>query len=186
LKVAIVHDWLTGMRGGERCLEVLCELFPKADIYTLVHLKGTVSPIIERHPIFTSIIQRLPFSSTKYRYYLPFFPLAIELFDLRGYDLIISSSHCVAKGIIRPPGTLHICYIHTPMRYAWDLFDVYFNTNGESLKLKMLRKIMGHLRKWDVKSCARVNYFIANSHHVADRVKKHYGEIASVIYPPVN
>ncbi len=116
MRVAIVHDWLTGMRGGERCLEVFCELFPDADLYTLLHLKGTVSSTIERHRIRTSFIQSLPLAQRFYRYYLPLFPAAIERFRLGSYDLILSSSHCVAKGIRSQLGAKHLCYIHAPMR----------------------------------------------------------------------
>ncbi len=125
LKVAIVHDWLTGMRGGEKCLEAFCELFPEAEIYTLLHVRGAVCPTIEKHSIRTSFVQWLPFSSSRYRYYLPLFPSAIETFDLRGYDLVISSSHCVAKGVCIPDEVYHFAYIYTPMRYIWDQYDAY-------------------------------------------------------------
>ena len=126
MKIAIVHDWLTGMRGGEKCLEVLCKLYPYADLFTLLHIPGSVSQSIESHSINTSFIQNLPFVKSKYRYYLPLMPLAMESFDLRKYDLILSSSHCVAKSVKSGPGSLHICYCHTPMRYIWDQFDQYF------------------------------------------------------------
>jgi hypothetical protein len=125
-RVALVHDWLTGMRGGERCLEVFCELFPTADLYTLLHVRGSVSPAIEGRRIITSFIQRLPGAAHRYRSYLPLFPAAIRAFDLRGYDLVLSSSHAVAKGVRVPPGALHVCYCFTPMRYVWDLYDDYF------------------------------------------------------------
>ena len=126
MKVALVHDWLTGMRGGEKVLEVLCELYPDADIFTLFHWRGSVSPTIERHRIHTSFVQHLPLARTHYRRYLPLFPLAIEQFDLDGYDLVISSSHCAAKAVVAPGRARHICYCHSPMRYAWDQFDAYF------------------------------------------------------------
>ena len=126
LKVALVHDWLTGMRGGERCLEVFSELFPSADLFTLLHVKGTVSATIERHRIRTSFVQRLPLASSRYRYYLPLFPAAIEQFRLRDYDLVLSSSHCVAKGIHVAEPSMHVSYLHAPMRYVWDQFDNYF------------------------------------------------------------
>ena len=127
MKVAIVHDWLVSMRGGERCFEVLCEIFPEADVFTLVHRKGYVSPVIEKHTIHTSFVQRLPFSASQYQYYLPIFPSAIEHFNLTGYDLVVSSSHCVAKGIRVPKDTYHLSYVYTPMRYIWDQFDIYFS-----------------------------------------------------------
>ena len=124
-KVALIHDWLTGMRGGERCLEALCDLFPGADIFTLLHVKGSVSKTIEERRIRTSAIQTLPFAASRYRYYLPLFPWAIERFALDGYDLVLSSSHCVAKGVKPPPHALHIAYLYTPMRYIWDMQDAY-------------------------------------------------------------
>ena len=126
MNVALVHDWLTGMRGGEKCLEVFCELFPDAPIYTLFHVKGSVSQAIERHRIMTSVLNSVPFSRNSYRYFLPLFPYAIRSFDLHGYDLILSSSHCVAKGVRVSPGTCHISYLHTPMRYVWDQYENYF------------------------------------------------------------
>ena len=125
-KVALVHDWLIGMRGGEKCLEVLCELFPEADLFTLIHDKGKLSRTIESMRIRTSFIQNMPFGLKKYRHYLPLFPLAIEQFDFSGYDLIISSSHCVAKGVKHDDSVYHISYIYTPMRYVWDQFETYF------------------------------------------------------------
>src|SRR5262245_41766559 len=125
-RIALVHDWLTGMRGGEKCLEILCELFPTATLFTLLHTPGSVSATIEGLPIRTSFVQRLPLAASKYRHYLPLFPRAAERFDLRDFDLVLSSSHCVAKGVVPRPGALHICYCHTPMRYVWDLFEEYF------------------------------------------------------------
>ena len=118
IKVALVHDWLNGMRGGEKCLEVLCELFPDADLYTLIHEKGKLSKVIETMKIRTSFIQHMPFGLKKYRHYLPLFPLAIEQFKLNGYDLIVSSSHCVAKGVKHDDSVYHISYVHSPMRYV--------------------------------------------------------------------
>src|SRR4249920_2939983 len=122
MRVALVHDWLTGMRGGERCLEVFCELFPHADLFTLLHVPGSVSPTIEGRRIVTSFIQGLPAAATRYRQYLPLMPAAVGRFDVRGYDLVLSSSHCVAKGARPAPGSLHVCYCFTPMRYVWDRY----------------------------------------------------------------
>jgi glycosyltransferase involved in cell wall biosynthesis len=185
MKVAIVHDWLTGMRGGEKVLEVLCELYPEAHLYTLIHNKGSVSETIEGMDIRTSFIQRLPFTKKHYRYLLPLFPSAIESFDLNGYDLVISSSHCVAKGVLTPPECLHISYIHTPMRYIWDLYNDYFTSLGW-LRGTLMALVAHYLRVWDVASSKRPDHFVANSKHVASRVEKYYGKDATVIYPPVN
>jgi len=182
MKVAIIHDWLTGMRGGERCLEVFCELFPQAHLYTLVYIPGSVSPPIEQMPIRTSFIQNLPFSRRGYRKYLPLFPMAVERFNLKGYDLILSCSHCVAKGIIPPPDALHISYVLTPMRYAWDMYGEYFREN----KNRMVPLFMHYLRMWDVTSSQRVDHFICVSKHVENRIKKFYRREAEVIQPPVD
>ena len=180
--MAIIHDWLTGMRGGERCLEILCELFPQAHLYTLVYISGSVSPLIEQMPIKTSFIQKLPFSKRGYRKYLPLFPMAVEGFNLKGYDLILSCSHCVAKGIIPPPDALHISYMLTPMRYAWDMYGEYF----EQKSSKMIPLFIHYLRMWDVTSSQRVDHFLCISNHVKNRIKKFYRREAEVIYPPVD
>ncbi|MDE2058515.1 MAG: glycosyltransferase [candidate division NC10 bacterium] len=174
------------MRGGERCLEAFCDLFPGADIFTLLHMKGSVSKTIEERRIRTSIIQALPFAASRYRYYLPLFPWAIEQLKLDGYDLILSSSHCVAKGVKPPPQALHIAYLYTPMRYIWDMQDTYVASGrmGPVSRL-MLRIIAGRLRQWDMAVNTRVDHFIAISHYVADRIRRHYGREAEVIYPPV-
>lgn len=186
LRVALIHDWLTGMRGGEKVLEAFCELFPEADIYTLLHNPGSVSPTIERHRIRTSFIDRLPGKATRYPYYLPLFPTAIELFDLKGYDLILSTSHCVAKGVRTPPDARHICYIHTPMRYVWDMYEDYFGPGRAGrLKRVLIPPFATYLRMWDVASANRVDHFIANSAHVARRVARYYRRSATVIHPPV-
>jgi glycosyltransferase involved in cell wall biosynthesis len=187
MKVALVHDWLTGMRGGERVLEVLCELFPDADIYTLLHVDGSVSPTIERHRIHSTFIRRLPQAKTKYRFYLILFPFAAERIDLSGYDLILSSSHCVAKNVRVPEGACHISYVHTPMRYVWDQFDAYFGPGRANLPVRVaMRAVRPWLQKRDVETSRRVNHFIANSRHVARRIERHYGREAEVIYPPVD
>lgn len=185
MKVALIHDWLTGMRGGEKVLEILCEIFPQADLFTLLHVPGTVSRIIENRPIKTSFVQRLPLARKHYRSYLPLFPTAIEGFDFAGYDLIVSSSHCVAKGVIPPPGVPHICYIHTPMRYVWDMYNEYFG-DCKGLKGMAIRCFSHYLRMWDASSASRVDSFIANSEHTAKRVEKYYRRKADVIHPPVD
>ncbi len=184
MKIAFVHDWLTGMRGGERCLEAMCELFPGSDIYTLLHIPGSVSGTIERHRIITSPLQHLPFVRSRYRYYLPLMPGAIESFCLRGYDLVISSSHCVAKGVRICGDTPHLCYCYTPMRYIWDMHAQYFRGGDpSSLAMGLLR---GYLKRWDRSSAERVNGFIAISETVQKRIKRCYNKDSDVIYPPVD
>ena len=185
-KVALIHDWLTGMRGGERCLEVFCELFPEADLFTLLHVPGSVSPLIERRRIVTSFVQRLPAVATHYRYYLPLFPSAVESFDLRGYDLVLSSSHCVAKGARPAPGARHVSYCFTPMRYVWDLYDEYFGRGAGRLTRLVMPPLAARLRRWDRESSARVQRFAAISRHVAARIERYYGRSAEVIHPPVD
>jgi len=187
MKVAIIHDWLNGMRGGEKILEVLCELFPDATIYTLLFEKEKLSEKINRMNIRTSFIQKLPFVFKKYRYYFPLFPKAVESFDLNGYDLIISSSHCVAKGALKPNGALHLCYCHTPMRYAYDKYNDYFPDNSKNpIKHFFISKIIDRIRKWDIKTANCVDYYVANSQNIADKIKKYYGVNTDVIYPPVD
>ena len=184
MRVALVHDWLTGMRGGEKVLAELCAIFPGAPIYTLFHFPGSVSPAIESHPIHTSFLQRAPGLRRHYRRYLPLFPAAIEDFDLAGFELVISSSHCVAKGIIPPPDGLHVCYCHTPMRYAWDQEHAYFpRRRGLAARLRAIT--LTALRAWDAASAARVDLFIANSSFVARRIHAFYGRDADVVHPPV-
>jgi glycosyltransferase involved in cell wall biosynthesis len=187
MKIALIHDWLTGMRGGENCLEVFCELFPEADIYTLLHIRGSVSDTIERHRIITSFIQKVPFARKRYRYYLPLMPHAISRFDLHNYDLIISSSHCVAKGVIVQKPTMHVCYCHTPMRYVWELSDDYFGHYQTNVVTKApLSALVKYLQNWDVHSSQSVDYFLANSQTVKNRIQKYYNRDADVIYPPVD
>jgi glycosyltransferase involved in cell wall biosynthesis len=178
-----VHDWLTGMRGGERCLEVFCELFPAAPLFTLLHVPGTVSPLIERRQIVTSFVQHLPAAATRYRHYLPLFPAAVRGLDLSGYDLVLSLSHCVAKAVRVAPGALHLCYCFTPMRYAWDLEDDYTRGAGWLTRLA-LPPLAAALRRWD-RHTRGVDRFIAISHHIADRIRRAYGRPAEVVHPPV-
>jgi len=185
LRVALVHDWLTGMRGGEKVLEAIASLFPEAPIYTLFHFPGSVSQALESHPVRTSFLQRAPGLRQRYRSYLPLFPVAIEELDLTGYDLVISSSHCVAKGVIPSPDAFHLCYCHTPMRYAWDQEHAYFpRRDGAVARLRSLA--LTALRSWDVASAARVNQFVANSSFVARRIRSYYGRDAEVLHPPVD
>ncbi|HEY4255023.1 MAG TPA: glycosyltransferase [Chlamydiales bacterium] len=189
MKTAIVHDWLTSaVGGGEDSLKEIHTLFP-SPIYTLVEnkkeLKGSY---FEDKEIHTSFIQRLPSAATKYRRYLPFFPMAIEGFDLSAFDCVLSSSHCAAKGIISHPDQLHICYCYTPVRYAWDLTHQYLAESGlnKGLKGALTRWLLHRFRQWDAVASHRVDEFIAISHFVARRIQKFYGRKATVIYPPVN
>jgi glycosyltransferase involved in cell wall biosynthesis len=187
MKIAIVHDWLTGMRGGEKCLEVFCDLYPSADIFTLLHIPGSVSATIESHQIHTSFLQKLPLIESKYRYYLPLMPFAIESFNLNEYDLILSSSHCVAKSVKPSSGSIHICYCHTPMRYIWDQFDQYFCRSKSGLiPWLMMSLLRPWFQRWDSKTSSRVHEYIANSYHVQKRIKKYYNKDATVIHPPVD
>jgi glycosyltransferase involved in cell wall biosynthesis len=186
VKVALVHDWLTGMRGGERCLEVFCELFPDADLFTLLHVPGSVAPVIERRRVVTSFIQRLPAAAERYRSYLPLFPAAIRRFDLRGYEVILSSSHAVAKSVPVPSGALHVCYCFTPMRYVWDLYEDYFGRDAGPLTRLAMPPLAAWLRRWDRRTAAGVRHFVAISRFVADRIRRAYGRDADVIYPPVD
>ncbi len=187
-RVALVHDWLTGMRGGEKVLESICELWPDADLFTLLYLPGKLSGAIERRRIVTSFIQKLPRAATAYRNYLPLFPYAIERFDFRDYDLVISTSHCVAKGVITGPDTCHVSYLHTPMRYVWDQYEQYFG--AARVKSRVKRAVIAffahRLRTWDAASAARVDAYACNSRHVARRIRKFYGREATVIHPPVD
>jgi glycosyltransferase involved in cell wall biosynthesis len=183
MKVAIVHDWLTGMRGGEVVLEGLLDIFPNADLFTLIHIKGRCSTKIENRKIYTSFIQKFPFKEKIYRYYLPFFPTAIEEFDFWDYDLVFSSSHCVAKGVIVPPGIPHFSYIHSPMRYVWDMYRTYFPGNSIMQKT-IIPFFANYLRIWDASSSFRVDEYIANSKFVANRIQRYYGRTATVIHPP--
>ena len=187
LRVALVHDWLTGMRGGEKCLEVLCEMFPHADLYTLVHRRGSVSKTIEARRVHESWIARLPWGRSHYRWYVPFYPMAVESFDLTGYDLVVSTSHCAAKGALTRADTLHVCYCFTPVRYFWDLYPQYFGAGrGSPLGRAVAPWVAHHFRIWDRVSADRVDLFIADSRHVRDRIAKHYRRPALVVYPPVD
>lgn len=185
MRVALVHDWLTGMRGGEKVLESLCELFPQASIFTLIHNKGSVSPLLESMPIETSFLQHLPFVKEKYRNYLPLFPWAIERFDLKGFDLIISSSHCVAKGVRKPKGAFHVCYCHTPMRYVWLFFEEYFGS-FPFYKRWVIKALSIYLKHWDIATLDRVDEFVANSHTIQRRIREIYRRESVVIHPPVD
>ena len=181
-RVAVVHDWLTGMRGGEQVLEAILELVPQAELFTLFHFGGTVSPAIEERTIHTSLLQPLARSVPDYRVLLPMFPAAIRRWDLSRFDLVLSSSHAVAKGV-RTGGKPHLCYCHTPMRYVWDRFDDYFPSG---LKRVAMRPLAAWLRRWDVRSSRTVTSFVANSTFVRDRILQAYGRSSTVIHPFVD
>ena len=183
-KVALVHDWLTGMRGGEKVLERIARLFPDAPIFTLFHFQGSISPELESHPITASFLQDYPGVRRNYRRWLPAFPAAIEDFDFTPFDLIISTSHCVAKGARPGPEAFHLCYCHTPMRYAWDQEHAYFpQRTGLVARLRSL--VLSRLRDWDVTTAGRVNLFVANSTFVAQRIARYYDRQSEIIHPPV-
>lgn len=182
-RVALVHDWLTGLRGGEKVLEAICEMFPSAEIFTLFHEPGSVGTRIESHRIHASFLNRVPLARRHYRRLLPLFPLAIESFDLGGFDLVISTSHCVAKGVIPPPDAPHLCYCLTPVRYAWDKADEYLRS---PLAAALASPFLHYLRLWDVASSARVDRFVAISQWVKARVAKYYRRDAEVVHPGVD
>jgi len=187
LKVAIVHDWLVVNGGAEKVLKAILELYPDADIFSIVDFlsDNDRNAILDGKIAKTTFIQKLPFAKRAFRNYLPLFPKAIENFDLSGYDLIISSSWAVAKGVKRAKNQLHICYCHTPIRYAWDLYDEY-TTNLKQPKKYLVQKTLKYIRDWDIKTLDRVDFFIANSNFVKKRIKRIYKKDATVIYPPVN
>ena len=187
MKLALVHDWLTGMRGGEKALEVLCERFPDAELFTLVHVRGSVSPAIERLRPHTSFVQRLPAVKRLYRMYLPLFPMAIEQFSFDRFDRIVSLSHCCAKSIVHPGCAPHLCYCLTPMRYAWDQFDSYFGpARVGRLGSALMRPVMARLARWDRDTAGRADRYVAISHYVAGRIRRYYNREATVVYPPVD
>ncbi|MFN7975805.1 MAG: glycosyltransferase [Acidobacteriota bacterium] len=187
MKVALVHDWLTGMRGGEKVLEVLCGLYPDAPVFTLLHVKGSVSRAIESHRIVTSFLQHLPLVGRRYRHYLPLFPAAISSLDLAGFDLVISSSHAVAKSAPAPAGALHVCYCFTPMRYVWDRHDDYFGPGRATLPTRLAaRLVVPPLREWDRRTATRAHAYVAISRTIRDRIYRAYGLDSEVIEPPVD
>jgi glycosyltransferase involved in cell wall biosynthesis len=172
------------MRGGEKCLEAACEVFPDADVFTLIHRKGAVSRAIERHRITTSFLQHIPGIHRSYRYFLPLFPMAVERFDLSGYDAVLSLSHAAAKGAIPAPEAMHACYCFSPMRYVWDLYGDYFGRRGGAAEW-VISAFASYLRLWDVVTSTRVERFAAISHHVQRRIHRYYRRESTVIYPPV-
>ncbi len=187
MKIAIVHDWLVTNAGAEKVLKSLIEIYPTADLFTLVDFldKKQREEIIKNKSVKTSFLQNLPFSRNHFRNYLPFFPIAIESFDLKEYDLIISSSWAVAKGVKTHKNQLHICYCYTPIRYAWDLYEEYTSSLKQPKKF-IVQQTLKYIRRWDIKTLDRVDYFIADSKFVAKRINNTYKKDCKVIYPPVN
>ena len=189
MRIAIVHDWLVVYAGAERVLEQMLACYPDADLFSLVDfLPAGQRDFIRNKPVTTSFIQGLPWARKKYRAYLPLMPLAVEQFDLSAYDLVLSSSHAVAKGILTGPDQLHISYVHSPIRYAWDLQHQYLRESGldHGVKGWMARLILHYVRLWDTRTANGVDHFIANSEFVARRIRKVYGRDSTVIYPPVD
>jgi glycosyltransferase involved in cell wall biosynthesis len=183
--IVLVHDWLTGMRGGEKCLEVLCQGWPDAPLFTLLHQPGAVAAVIEDRPIHASIFRFLPKVERYYRYLLPLMPLAAR-WPLPQCDLVISLSHCVAKAACPPPGVPHLCYCFTPMRYAWHMRQSYFGRQAGSLKARLVDHMLARLRHWDRATASRVTHFAAISRTVQSRIAECYDRDSRVIYPPVD
>ncbi len=185
MRVALIHYWLTKMRGGERVLEAFARMFPDADIYTHVYDRSQTSDLLAQHQVQTTFISKFPFAKTQYQKLLPFMPRALEELDLSQYDLVISSESGPAKGVIPNPNAFHLCYCHSPMRYIWDLYPQYHSSAGRLSKLAF-PGIAHRLRTWDVTSAARVDQFVANSNFVARRIEKYYRRPSEVIHPPIN
>jgi len=190
MKKALVHDWLSVYAGAEKCVESFTNIWDDFEVYSLIDFLSDEDReiILKGKEVNTSSVQKLPFAKKKYRNYLPFFPRAIEEFDLSEYDVILSSSHAVAKGVLTHSNQLHISYIHTPIRYAWDLYHQYLRESGldKGLKGKLAKYFLHKIRIWDMSTINRVDYYIANSHYIARRIKKVYGKESTVIYPPVD
>jgi len=187
LRVGIVHYWLVRLRGGERVLEVLADMFPQADIFSLVLDPKALPAPLRSRKFTTSFLQKIPGIRRHYRKFLPLFPLALEQFNLDKYDLVISSESGPAKGVLTRPHTCHICYCHTPMRYVWDMYHQYRSTApGGALGRAFYSIAASYVRQWDHAASARVDYFVASSHNAAFRIAKYYHRSAQVIYPPVN
>ncbi|MFZ4576851.1 MAG: glycosyltransferase [Myxococcota bacterium] len=187
LRVALVHDWLVTLRGGERVLDALCELFPDATLHTLVRVPGVATPRIEAMKHVTSFADRVPFAHKRHRWLLPLYPTAVGQLDLSEFDLVVSSSHCCAKGVIVAPGAVHVCYCHTPVRYAWDRTADYVRGSHPALRLAtpLLMVAARWLRHWDKETVPRVHAFVANSQNTANKIKQFYEREATVVAPPV-
>lgn len=189
MKVAIIQEWLVTVGGSDKVVKAIFDVFPDAEIYTLVAKKEVCDELgIPWERVHTSFIQKMPFAKSKHRAYLPLFPFAIEQFDLRGYDVIISSSHCVAKGILKKENQLHICYCHSPIRYVWDMYNEYLEESGlqKGVKSWLVRYMLHRIRKWDLLSSFRVDYFISNSDYVGKRIRETYRRGSTTIHPNID
>lgn len=185
VRIAIVHHWLVMRRGGERVFEALAELFPNADLFTLVFDRRKMQALLPKREIRTSFLQYLPNAARWYPYYLPLYPAATERLDLSGYQLVITSDAATLKGIRTDPGAVHICYCYTPMRYVWSGYDTYYHSTGRLTRL-LYPAIASWLRRWDYRAAQRVTYFVAVSHNVAERIRRYYHRESTVIHPPVD
>ncbi|OFZ72175.1 MAG: hypothetical protein A3K03_05220 [Bdellovibrionales bacterium RIFOXYD1_FULL_44_7] len=186
VRVALVHDWLTGMRGGEYVLEAIAELFPRSDLFTLLYIPGSISPVLTTLNRHVSWLQKVPKIEKRYRNFLPLMPWTIGKFDLSGFDLVISSSHCVAKGISKPKGSVHVSYIHAPMRYMWDRYDDYFGPGRASSLVRLAAKsVRKYLQKWDrgTSTEERIDALVANSSFISGQIKRIYNRESSIIHP---
>ena len=185
MRVAIVHHWLISRAGGERVFDAIASIFPTADIFTLFLDKQNLPPSLHKRKITTSFLDRIPIAQKAHRHFLPFYPLAVEMLDLSGYDLVITSDSGPMKGVLTDPHSTHICYCHSPMRYLWDGYSAYFRSMSP-----LAQTIFGiashYVRNWDYSAAQRVDHFIANSHYVAGRIRKYYRRESTIIYPPVN
>jgi len=186
MKIAIVHDFLSQYGGAEKVVEVFNEIFPDAPIFTTIYLQNRLPPIFKEMNIKTSFMQKFPFLDKHFKKYLVFYPKAIESFDLRNYDLILSSSSSFAKGAIKNKNACHICYCYTPMRYVWDYNHYVEKENFSRTVLRMLPYVINRIKKWDINTINRVDHYIAISNHIKDRIKNCYNRDSIVIYPPVN
>jgi glycosyltransferase involved in cell wall biosynthesis len=185
MKIAIIHYWLVNMRGGEKVLEALLEMFPDADIYTHVYDPKAVSGLIKNRRVITSYINSLPFAKKLYRFYMPLMPNALMEFNLQQYDLVISSESGPAKGVVPNPNAYHLCYCHSPMRYLWDMYHEYFR--GTNLFVRFfMKRLIPSLRLWDISSANLVDRFVTTSHYVAKRIRRVYNREAEVVYVPVS
>lgn len=187
MRVVLLHDWLTGFRGGERVLEAFCEIFPHAPIYTMFFQKGSTSSLIDQKTIYTSYLNKIPNVHKFYRKLLPLYPHAINSFKIEdNFDLVLSSSHCVIKGLKKPNGSVHISYIHSPMRYMYDQYDNYFGANAPGYQRAGAKVFKKYITNWDLRSNMNVDYMIANSNFVNRRISKYYGRDSKVIHPFVD
>lgn len=189
MKVAIIQEWLVTIGGSDKVVKAITDIFPDADIYTLVAKKEVCDELgINWNKVHTSFIQKMPLATKRHRAYLPLFPFAIEQFDLRGYDVIISSSHCVAKGVLTKADQLHICYCHSPIRYVWDMYNEYLEEANLTKGLKgwLVRYLLHRIRKWDMLSSFRVDYYISNSDYVGQRIKETYRRESTTIHPNID